>query len=309
MFADAIAAEDPLGFWLGVAIAAGLAGWLLHRGRRAFWRLRLIVDTPTARIRSAPQGYVELQGLAAPLRDELQARLTGTPCAWYRWRIEEYQGRSGSGRRGGHWVTRDHGDAGRPFLIDDGTGQAEVAPADAYLHLRRREQWQGPHPDGRAATRGNAITRFFERQRRYRMTEERIHAGEPVYILGHFETPRRGVREREALTRALLSRWKRDPERMQRFDRDGNGTVDLDEWERARRHAARLAARAEDKLSADAPRPRVLATDDPAHPFVVSTEDEPTLLARLRLTAFGGMIGGALLGAGSVAAALARFSG
>jgi hypothetical protein len=308
MLADAIAAEDPLGFWLGVAIAAGLAAWLLHRGRRAFWRLRLIVDTPTARIRSAPQGYVEFQGRALPLRGELQARLTGTPCVWYRWRIEEHQGRSSGGRRGGHWVTRDHGDAGRPFLIDDGTGQAEVAPADAYLHLRARERWQGPHPDRRAATRGNAITRFFERQRRYRMTEERIHASEPVYILGHFETPRRGVREREALTRTLLARWKRDPERMQRFDLDGDGSVDLDEWERARRQAARLAARAENQLSAEAPRPRVVAADDPAQPFVVSTEDEPTLLARLRLTAFGGLIGGALLGAGSVAVVVARFA-
>jgi hypothetical protein len=309
LFAYAARNADPAAWWIGVAVTAGLGVWLLRRGLDALWRLRLIVDTPTARIRSAPQGYVELTGLAAPVRGAVAARLTGTPCAWYRWRIEHYQ-RSGRSRR---WVTLDEGDAQRPFLVDDGTGVAEVLAGDAHLHLRTREQWYGRRTDGHGAAERQPITAFFERHLkvrcRYRMTEERIAVGEGVYILGRFETPRRGMRERQTLSRTLLAQWKRDPVRMRHFDRDGNGEIDLDEWEHARRRAARLAERAEAERGAEPPRPRVVASDDAAHPFVVSTEDEPTLLARLRLMAFGGMAGGALLGVGAAAAALAWLGG
>jgi hypothetical protein len=301
--AEAVADADGVTFWVSVAIAATVAAILLRRGRDALWRLRLIVDTPTARIRSAPQGYVELQGTAAPVRGLVAGALTGKPCVWYRWRVEQYR-RSG---RSGNWVTLEQGSAERPFLVDDGTGQAEVSPDAAALHLRTRERWQGPHP---RAGRGqsNAIAAFFARQRRYRMSEERIVNGEPVYILGRFETPRRGVREREALTRTLLSQWKRDPERMRGLDRNNDGTVDLAEWEHARSQAARLAERAEAKLRSEPPRPRVGPTGEPSHPFVVSTVDEPNLLRKLRLAAFGGMSAGALLSGGTIAAVLARFA-
>ena len=299
----AAAAADPAAFWIGAAIAAGVGAWLLRRGLADFWRLRLIVDTPTARIRSAAQGYVELQGRALPLHGLLEARLTGKPCAWFRWRIQEYR-RSGKGR---HWVTIEHGDAERAFLVDDGTGRAEVHPGGAHLHLRTRERWEGTHP-GRLAAPRNPIGAWFERRRRYRMIEERIDAGEPVYVLGRFETPRRGVRERAALTRALLARWKRDPARMQGFDRDGDGAVSLEEWERARRQAARLAEHAEARLGGEAPRARVLATDDPSRPFVVSTEDESALLMKLRLSVVGATLAGGLLCAGAATAIVAQLT-
>jgi hypothetical protein len=303
--AEAAGGMDPVGFWTGTLFAALFGAWLLRQGRHALWRLRLIVDTPTARIRSAPQGYVELRGLAAPLRGMLAARLTGKPCVWYRWRIEQYK-RSG---RSGHWVTLEHGSAECAFLIDDGTGQAEVAPEGAFLHCHTRERWLGPRPFARAGAKQQGIVALIEQQRRYRMTEERIAASEPVYILGHFETPRRGVRERETLARTLLTQWKRDPARMRRFDRNGDGEIDLAEWERARREAARLAEQAEARLTAAPPRPRIGPTGDADHPFVVSTEDEPALLLKLRLRAFGGMLAGALLSVGASLLVLARLAG
>jgi hypothetical protein len=300
--AQAAGDMDPVAFWTGAIFAALLGGWLLRQGRNALWRLRLIVDTPTARIRSAPQGYVELRGRAAPLRGLLTARLTGKPCVWYRWRIEQYK-QSG---RSGRWVLLEHGSAECAFLVDDGTGAAEVLPAGAYLHCRTRERWTGPRPFAPAGAGEHGLTAFIGRHRRWRMTEERIALDEPVYILGHFETPRRGVRERETLTRTLLAQWKRDPARMRRFDRNGDGEIDLAEWEHARREAAELAERAEARLAAEPPRPRVGPTGDPDHPFVVSTEDEPALLRKLRLTAFGGLTIGALACVGAALMLLAR---
>src|SRR5690242_5297142 len=52
-------------------------------------RERLLQDTPTARIRSAAQGFVELEGrgrvMAGP---PIVAPLTRAACVWWRYRVE-----------------------------------------------------------------------------------------------------------------------------------------------------------------------------------------------------------------------------
>lgn len=270
-------------FWLTVLVLAPLAVYLLRRGLDAFWRLRTVSDIPTARIRSAPQGYVELQGWALPRRNPVLGPLTGSPCVWYRFEVEERR-RSG---KNNSWVTVDRGEANAPFLLDDGTGRCLVLPAGADLHCRAKDVWHGAsrHPSGPPEREWLVFSR------RYRYTEERIVDGEPVYLLGRFETPRRGPENRERLARHLLSAWKRDPERMKAFDRDGDGHISLTEWEAARAEAQRVAGRSERRIEAEPPMPRILRTDDPRHPFVISTLGERALLDRLRLWALGGTLG------------------
>ena len=113
LYAQQVLALDPVGFWISALVALAAAFGITRHGLRSFWKLRLIVDTPTARIRSAAQGYVELTGIAHPHRELVAAPLTGTPCVWYRYEIEE---RRGSGRNAS-WVTVERGDAGTPFQI------------------------------------------------------------------------------------------------------------------------------------------------------------------------------------------------
>ena len=64
---------------------------MLGTGRIAYATLarkRLIEDTPTSRIRSAPQGFVELAGVAGVFEGEpIIAPLTQRPCCWYRYRF------------------------------------------------------------------------------------------------------------------------------------------------------------------------------------------------------------------------------
>lgn len=295
-FAQAAIDTDPAAFWIGGLFAAAASIYSMRLGLAAFWKLRLVVDTPTARIRSAPQGYVELQGQAHPHRELIAARLTGRPCVWYRYRIQE---RRGSGRDE-KWVTIEQGDAGQPFVLDDGSDRCLIDPAKAALKCRDTKVWV----ESGGGT-GTGLGRLFS-QRRYRKTEERIAEHEYVYVLGHFETPRRGVRERQQLTRLLLSQWKRDPERMRAFDRNGDGEIDMQEWESARTLAERLAKQAEDKIGAEPPLSRVVDGGDARQPFVVSTEDELKLTARLRLHAFGGTVGGMLIAIGLAFAVLAR---
>lgn len=293
----AVSGAQPGTFWLGVAVAAGVSAFLLRMGAQAFWRLRTISDTATSRVHSASQGYLELAGLARAIREETRGPLTGLPCLWYRYLVEE---RRGSGKNE-HWVKIDGGDYPEPFSLDDGTARCIVEPSGAFLRLRRSDRWRGSHrnPDGRSS--GTWLSTG-----RYRFTEERIQDGDPLYILGSLETPSRGSAEREQLKRALLKVWKQDPARMARFDRNGDGQIDLDEWEQARTEAETLAAKSELRQSALPVDPRIRDTGDSRQPFVISTYTEEELASGLRWQALGATLGGAALGVGAAVIALAR---
>ena len=265
-----------------VAMAIG-ALYLLYLGSRAFWRLRIIVDTPIARVRSAPQGYVELAGFARPADHELVSPLTSSPCLWYRFKVEEHYG---FGRNKG-WRTIDKGTSDDAFLVVEGEDSCLVEPAGAHARMRRHDRWYGPsrYPGGQRS--GGWLDGLLLSHGRYRFSEERIVPEEPVFVLGHLETPRRGPEDREQLRRALLRVWKQDPKRMRSFDKDNDGHISPEEWERAREKAARLAERSEREQSRLPVRSRIRATGDQRHPFLISTFSEKELATRLRWQAFG----------------------
>ena len=125
----------------------------------------------------------------------------------------------------------------------------------------------------------------------YRFTEERIETLDPIHLLGHFETPRRGPEDREALRRALLRVWKQDPRRMARFDKDGDGSISPEEWEHARQEADRLAEQSERDMSRAPVMPHVRETGDPRHPFFISTFTEAELIAHFGWQALGYTLG------------------
>ncbi|EIC20257.1 GIDE domain-containing protein [Thiorhodovibrio frisius] len=295
-------------FWFiasGALIAALVA---LVYGLRSFWQLRIIVDTPTAKIRSAAQGYVELFGFARVRSAPLIAPLTQTPCVWYRYQVEEQR----SSSRNKNWRTVKQGQAEHPFLLDDGTGECLVDPTGAILRFRDKQTWRTRKPDGFYGGRSSptqSISNFFGLERNYRLTEERIHADEPVYLLGHFETPRRGSKERRRLANQLLRRWKRDPERMRQFDRNQDGEIDLQDWQQAREQADKLAEQAEQRLAAKPPLPRVGNTSTLSQPFIISTQGADALASGLRWRTGTASLATLLLGAASGAAMVIRLGG
>lgn len=297
------AVADPVEFWIAICVAAGIAAFALYRALRAFSGLRLIADTPTARIRSAPQGHVELQGLAQPRGEPLPAPLSTRPCVWYRYRIAE---RRSSGRNES-WVTVEQGEAEGPFLLDDGTGHCLVEPKGARLHCAHRETWYSGRRGGRPNESGDGWSGLLlGGRKRWRMSEERIQAGDFLYVLGHLETPRRDSREREQLARALLARWKADPQRLRRFDRNGDGEIDLEEWEAARAEAERLATEAEQRLAATPTLARIRAPGDRRLPFIIAADDERAMLSRLGLETLGLTLLALALTLGLILALLAR---
>ncbi|HEY1992361.1 MAG TPA: hypothetical protein VGH71_07845, partial [Gammaproteobacteria bacterium] len=67
----------------GGCLLAFFMGWRFQR------RLRIIAETPKSLIRSAAQGYVELQGIARLMPGPpIVAPLTGKRCVWWSYRIE-----------------------------------------------------------------------------------------------------------------------------------------------------------------------------------------------------------------------------
>ncbi len=208
-----------------------LLGFALHMGNRQGWliclglialisffawasglkRARAIADTPTSRIASAAQGYVELYGRARVDSDNMIASpLSGASCIWFRYWTYTKNGKS--------WQETSHGVSHSTFEISDGTGKCHIDPDDAEVIA----------PERRVSYHGQ-----------YKHVEELLYGG-MVYVLGEFSTvggANSALNLKEDVN-DLLAEWKRSPAILhERFDLDRNGEIDLREWELARRAA------------------------------------------------------------------------
>jgi len=235
-----LAEPSDVWFWLLVLCAAvGGGGWFAFRWLHV---ARLVEDTPTSRVRSAAQGYVELAGRCRPLPGTANpAPLTQRPCVWWHYRIQRRTGSGAPGKRRTRWSTVNSGHSGQPFLLDDGTGSCIVQPAGAEVLTGEATTWYGDTPwpttePGRRLPFGEPEYRYFE---------ERIYEHEHVYAIGQFRThSAAGQRDLQAETAALLGEWKQDQARLaERFDTDRDGHVSLAEWERARGEARQTVLR------------------------------------------------------------------
>jgi len=195
---------------LAVLLGTGRLGTL-----RALRHARLSANTPTARIVSAAQGYTELRGRGAPLDgDPLLSPVNALPVLWYRLRIERRQ-------RNGEWRVVSTDTSASSFLLDDGSARCVVDPEGAEMLVRRRDV-------------------FVRDDLRY--TQWSLIEHDKLYVIGDFATLGSADVRTDTTTevRELLTAWKADrPALLQRFDLDGDGEIDLREWELARAQARR----------------------------------------------------------------------
>lgn len=244
-------APDPV-----LYLAAALAAAALLAGLSGLRRSRHLEDVPTARVRSAPQGYVELAGTALRLDGEpIIAPLSQTPCCWYSYRVER--------RRGKGWSLVQAGRSDGIFLLRDDTGDCVIDPEGAEVTSRHRRSWSGSGSGGglpvhaRLPSLGRKTDLVVEIGGRlleglgsglgnYRYSEAVILDGDPLYAIGQFHTlgpAEQGSTLRE-LTGAILRAWKQRPDTLrERFDKNRDGLVDAQEWEQARVAAEQEAAR------------------------------------------------------------------
>lgn len=232
----------------GLLMASGLYGW-----GRSIQHARLILDTPTARVASAPQGYVELRGRGRKLDgDPLLSPVNYLPVLWYKVTTEQR-------RSDGKWRRVSTVSSDVSFLLDDGSGPCAVDPVGAEMLIRRKDVFR----------RGDL-----------RQTQWSIIESDRIYVIGDFATL--GSVQPDFDTHAqvgeLLAEWKRSPsELLARFDLDEDGTLDLNEWALARAQARREILRTQtDMLHA----PELHVMRKPAKRLYLISDLDPATIAR-----------------------------
>ena len=280
-------------FWLIAAALAAAAAYSFWFAFKAWAKNRIIEDTPTSRVRSAAQGYVEISGLSIlPPDSHNQAPLTKIPCAWWRYKIEErrYAGRSRS------WFTIQGDTSTEPFLLDDGTGQCLIDPRGAEVFPGASNVWYGSSewPEVRIPDGTGILGRLTDAllTDKYRYTEYRLQAHEHVYAIGAFRSlGGAGAEDTETAAANLLHDWKKDQGALlARFDTNHDGTLSAAEWEQARAAARRQVL---DGRAAEVRPPSVNVLCDPmdGRAFLLAASDGETLARRFRRRAAAG-IGG-----------------
>jgi hypothetical protein len=268
-------------------------------------RKRLIEDMPTSTLRAAAQGYIEVEGIARIMEGPpILCPLTATSCVWWEFKVEEKRQTIGAnGKTRSEWVTIESGRSDDSFELDDGTGKCVVDPTGANVipTVTRRWYGRGPRPDtGWEHGRGFWRAAFSK----YRYTERLIFPNNPVYALGAFRTQAGHEAFDEQLDlRELLGKWKHDRKMMAMFDVNKDGTVDMKEWEAARRMAQRKVRDEHVQRAVETPDLHILAKPRDRRPYILSGIPQAELIRRYTGFAMGS-IAGATLAVGFVLWAL-----
>jgi hypothetical protein len=137
-------------------------------GLLAAARVRMRASRPVAIERAPRDQVITVRGVAVP-RDLLEAPLSGAPCVYYRYSVEEWRPSRLLGETGGgFWQLAEHDEAIAEFYVDDGTARAIVAPGDARVWVDRRP--------------GDAKLDLSERRRVHELL---IEPGDELLVTGH----------------------------------------------------------------------------------------------------------------------------
>ena len=237
---------------LALLLLTSLIGW--WRGTR---HSRIILDTPTSRVASAAQGYTELRGIGRPLDGTpLLSPANGLPVLWYHVETQRKDA-------GGKWVHESTVTSDASFSLDDGSGVVAVDPEGAEMLVRRQDRFD------------NGDRRIIQRC---------LIDHDPIYVIGDFQTIGSLAPDMDtaAQVRELLSHWKSDRQSLsQRFDLDGNGEIDLREWELARAQARREVRQRQQEIQS-APEAHLIRCPADGRLFLISDLDPERLARRYR---------------------------
>lgn len=243
-------------------LVPGVVGLICLWGGFYFFALkRRVENTPTSKIRSIAMGLVEVHGRACR-QYALVAPMTQSACVWYRLRKYRKDQRN-------NWRKVKEIDSGHvPFLIDDGTGKVTVAPRRAAVTARIR---QTGYPGEGSLTFTAFAGRAGDNEK---WIEDLIYEGTSLYVLGYahpLRSERPSLRER---TLDRLRQLKLDRNALHRYDANGDGRIDEEEWETARADAEQQALR--EHLGENAERRRqeehvvISHAPQPGLPFVIA---------------------------------------
>ena len=271
---------------IGILVTLAATAFTLWKGFAYLKHYRLITGTPTSRIRSAHQGYVEIMGhIIEGEYGPLTAPLSGRECVWYRYKVSHLQ----SSGKTKHWRTERSGESDAWFQINDGTATGLIDPAGATVRTVNTRTWYGdtPNPNKLAAHQSgfNLNTVLFKDLggSRYRYQETLLFTHEQVYALGQFQSVGGGrdLTPLQQLSGEIIREWKHSyNDLLQRFDRNNDKKIDMQEWNDVQKAAQKEAVQRRADMAA-APTMHVLrCPNEKNNPFLISTFDEEKLATR-----------------------------
>jgi hypothetical protein len=233
---------------------------------------RSFEDIPTSSIRSAPQGWVELEGVAGVADGAvLHSPLTGDACVWYHIKVTD-----------GDYTIRDEiSDA--PFKLNDGTGECVVEPKMAEVEVKNKAIWSGRTPEPMSGPpKGSSVSVLT----RYTYFEQLIRPGEKLTVQGRFVTDDPFQVSLPDMIRETVVGWKNDPEVRGRFDADASGSLDASEFSTLRKEAIRHAAEAYGGRAEQAVVNKLVADSQGGRSVVITSLKQREFAKRKRVTAW-----------------------
>lgn len=277
-------------FWISAILFVAVAAAGFYFAFEFFRRARIIEDTPTSRIRSAAQGYVELVGYGDTIEGPvIVAPLSKTPCTWYRYKVEKLGDK--------HDQVVDSGVSEELFVLVGKTGRCVIDPEGAIVTPTVKRSWySGSYENDSGSIMGGM-------GRRYRFTEERMHPGDTLYAIGFFRSVG-GAHETfntAQEVRELLTNWKKDQQKMlAMFDKNKDGVIDIHEWENIRKVANYFVRKNQAKRKVPPVTHILSKPENTKQPFLLSTRSADQLVKRYKLFSLASFLG--FLLAGSFAA-------
>jgi hypothetical protein len=298
---------DPAEYWIILLLVCVATIGAFYYAFRNWRRARIIEDAPTAKIHSAHQGYVELEGDGRLMDgDPIIAPLTNNPCLWFRYKIERKEQHRTSEGTTTSWSTVREAASDNLFYLRDETGRCVIDPDGAEVTTDDKLVWYGDTSWPQDAPLLGSGAKFFS-DGRFRYTEWLVLQNQPLYVIGEFKTmsPATSYSVTE-ITRDLIRTWKQDQTQMlERFDIDKDGHIDQEEWELVRK-SAKMHAQKEYQEQAKEPDIHIIAKpEDSHHPFLLSVYPQEHLTRRYRIRAGWSLAGFFLVG--SAAAWLLQF--
>ncbi|WP_455207649.1 GIDE domain-containing protein [Kaarinaea lacus] len=278
-------------FWFHAVIVVAITAAGFYFAFEYFKRARIIEDTPTSRIRSAAQGYVELVGYGDTIDGpEIVAPLSKIPCTWYSYKVEKLGDKDDQ--------VIDTGTSDDLFVLVGKTGRCVIDPEGAIVTPTVKRVWYGAKYEG---SDSDTILGGFGR--RYRFTEERMHPGDALYAIGLFRSVggHNEVFNTAEEVRVLLQKWKQDQEKLiKHFDKNKDGQIDAHEWENVRKVATYFVRKKHLNRKTEPVTHIMSKPENTKQLYLLSSKPQHELTKRYRLYAMGSFAG--FLGIGSFAA-------
>ena len=279
---------SPAEYWIVLAMAVIGAVVVFYFAWRNWRRARLIEDAPTAKVRSAHQGFLELEGEGKLMGGEpIVAPLTNHPCVWYRYKIERKDTSHSSDGAQTKWRMVRQETSDNLFFLADDTGECIIDPEGAEVTADEKLQWYGDSEWPTSAPLLGSGSKLIG-MGRYRYSEWLILVGQPLYAIGQFKSVAPvSLSSVSEITRDLIRDWKQDQAAMlERFDVNKDGQIDQDEW-KLLRHSAKLHAQAEQRERAQLPDMHIMEKPtDGQHPYLLSVYPQDQLTKRYRRHAY-----------------------